>query len=177
MFKFLCVLVLLTSCAKRQVIKPPDIIRWRGPDKKIIQVVEEEDDGHLPTTVLPTTVLDDPWNKKITVKLVVRKDGQLRTTVLPVTILPDPWNREIAVVEAIPESKELVLRTTVLPEVVFWTGTIYVVRSWKENRDCLWNISDWFYETPWRWPEIYTANKFQIKDPDLIYPGQALRIP
>ena len=28
-----------------------------------------------------------------------------------------------------------------------------------------------------RWPEIFEANKDQIKDPNLIYPGQELRIP
>jgi nucleoid-associated protein YgaU len=28
-----------------------------------------------------------------------------------------------------------------------------------------------------RWPEIFEANKDKIKDPDLIYPGQELRIP
>lgn len=27
------------------------------------------------------------------------------------------------------------------------------------------------------WRRIYEANKHQIKDPDLIYPGQELRIP
>jgi len=28
-----------------------------------------------------------------------------------------------------------------------------------------------------RWPEIFEANKDQIKDPNLIHPGQELRIP
>jgi len=26
------------------------------------------------------------------------------------------------------------------------------------------------------WPKLYEANKDEIKDPDLIYPGQRLRI-
>jgi nucleoid-associated protein YgaU len=28
-----------------------------------------------------------------------------------------------------------------------------------------------------RWPEIFEANKDQIKDPNLIHPGQELRMP
>ena len=27
------------------------------------------------------------------------------------------------------------------------------------------------------WPIIWRANKYQIQDPDLIYPGQELKIP
>lgn len=45
--------------------------------------------------------------------------------------------------------------------------------------DCLWYIAGYpeIYGNPLRWPLIYKANKDQIKDPDLIYPGQVLVIP
>ena len=45
--------------------------------------------------------------------------------------------------------------------------------------DHLWGISsqDAIYGTPYNWPLIYKANAGQIKDADLIYPGQALDIP
>ena len=52
--------------------------------------------------------------------------------------------------------------------------------SWKVYRgECLWTISSYpeIYNDPFQWPKIYRANTDQIKDPDLIYPNQILRIP
>ncbi len=45
--------------------------------------------------------------------------------------------------------------------------------------DCLWRISGKsdVYGDPWKWLRIYSANRSQIKDPDLIYSGQVFRIP
>ncbi len=44
--------------------------------------------------------------------------------------------------------------------------------------DCLWCISgkSEIYNDPYQWPVIYRANRDQIKDADLIYPGQELTI-
>ena len=44
--------------------------------------------------------------------------------------------------------------------------------------DNLWDISakSEIYANPYQWPLIYKANKDQIKDADLIYPGQNLSI-
>ena len=45
--------------------------------------------------------------------------------------------------------------------------------------DNLWNISgqDTIYGDPYMWPLIYKANSGQIKDADLIFPGQYFYIP
>lgn len=45
--------------------------------------------------------------------------------------------------------------------------------------ECLWIISGYehIYNDPTRWGIIYRANRDQIKDPDLIYPGQVFKIP
>ncbi len=52
-------------------------------------------------------------------------------------------------------------------------GDYQVVRG-----DNLWDISAKadVYSNPYQWPLIYKANKDQIKDADLIYPGQNLAI-
>jgi len=45
--------------------------------------------------------------------------------------------------------------------------------------ECLWWISEYkqIYNDPFMWPLIYKANKGDIKNPDLIYPGQTFAIP
>ncbi|HHJ12950.1 MAG TPA: hypothetical protein ENJ79_01030 [Gammaproteobacteria bacterium] len=43
----------------------------------------------------------------------------------------------------------------------------------------MWDISgkDTIYGNPYQWPLIYKANADQIKDADLIFPGQVFEIP
>ncbi|MFQ6618226.1 MAG: LysM peptidoglycan-binding domain-containing protein [Fidelibacterota bacterium] len=52
--------------------------------------------------------------------------------------------------------------------------TYVVVRG-----DYLWKIAgkEKIYNDPYQWMKIYTANRDQIKDPDLIYPDQIFDIP
>lgn len=50
---------------------------------------------------------------------------------------------------------------------------MYVVKS----GDTLWAISQEAYGDGNRYPEIFEANKPMLKDPDMIFPGQVLRIP
>ena len=46
-----------------------------------------------------------------------------------------------------------------------------------EPGDSLSKIAQRFYGNANDWPKIHEANRDQIKDPDLIYPGQKLVIP
>ena len=54
---------------------------------------------------------------------------------------------------------------------------VYKVVYNRKKRDCLWRIADKVYNNARLWPLIYMANKEQIKDPDLIFPGQRFVIP
>ena len=53
------------------------------------------------------------------------------------------------------------------------TGKIYVVKK----GDSLSKIAKESYGDANEWRKIYEANRDLIKDPDLIYPGQTLKIP
>ncbi len=58
----------------------------------------------------------------------------------------------------------------------------YTVRLIPARRDCLWRIAEYsfIYNNPYKWPVLYQANKATFRDPsnpDLIYPGQVLKVP
>lgn len=46
----------------------------------------------------------------------------------------------------------------------------YTVKS----GDTLWSISRHYLHSPWQWPQLWGANRNQIRNPHLIYPGQTL---
>lgn len=58
-------------------------------------------------------------------------------------------------------------------------GQTYTVGTWARDRDCLWNIAKKpkIYDNAFLWPKIWQGNRDQIKNPDLIYRGQKLKIP
>jgi nucleoid-associated protein YgaU len=78
-----------------------------------------------------------------------------------------------------------------------WEGTITTAPVIAEGSypvvkgDCLWRISILKYNSPYYWPAIWDANKNgvinkdelsdqrhkEVTNPDLIYPGQVLKIP
>lgn len=45
-----------------------------------------------------------------------------------------------------------------------------------KNGDTLWDISGEYLNNPYLWPYIWVENRY-IKDPDLIYPGNTVKIP
>ncbi len=52
-------------------------------------------------------------------------------------------------------------------------GTLVVI----ESGNSLWRIARKTYGTGFRYTVIYEANKKQIKDPNLIFPGQVFSLP
>ena len=65
----------------------------------------------------------------------------------------------------------------VTPEAPKDENREYVVIYNRKSADCLWKIADKMYKNARLWPLIFMANRTQIKDPDLIYPGQKFIIP
>jgi len=85
------------------------------------------------------------------------------------SLIPEFWDRLTAL-----NDKVKSLQKTLEGQV-----KMYTVGTWAKNRDCLWNISKKkdIYANPWLWPKIWQGNREQIKDPDVIHPGQKLKIP
>ncbi len=84
--------------------------------------------------------------------------------------------KEIAV-ESKADEETAVTEEKVFEEKPAEEEKIYVVQWRKKDTDCLWRISLAVYNDASLWPAIYIANKEQIKDPDLIFPGQKFKIP
>jgi LysM repeat protein len=55
--------------------------------------------------------------------------------------------------------------------------TTYKVIYNPQRRDCLWRIAERYYKNGFLWKTIFEANRDKIKNPDLIYPDQELKIP
>ena len=89
------------------------------------------------------------------------------------------------------EEQTVVLEETVTEEViVLEEGDSVLAEALEEKAvltgnhvvksgECLWWIAEYedIYNDPFMWPLIYNANRDQIKNPDLIYPGQTFYIP
>jgi soluble lytic murein transglycosylase-like protein len=71
---------------------------------------------------------------------------------------------------AVPPPREASIQRVVLSGSVAHT---YLVQP----GDTLWAIAQRFYRDPQMWTHIYRANRAQIRDPNLIFPGQELTIP
>lgn len=52
-----------------------------------------------------------------------------------------------------------------------------IIKYTVKKGDCLWNLAKELYGDAQKWPLIYQANRAEIKNPDLIYPGQIFIIP
>jgi nucleoid-associated protein YgaU len=85
------------------------------------------------------------------------------------SLVPEFWDGLTAVGE----------QTKSLQAVLANQVKTYTVGTWSSDRDCLWNIAKkpTIYDNAWLWPKIWQGNRDQIKDPDVIEPGQKLRIP
>jgi HEPN domain-containing protein len=94
----------------------------------------------------------------------------------------DSAMKSIEIFAALEAGKPVTTTTTATATASGPLARQYTVRTWRVERDCLWTIAGypWVYGDPWRWRELYNANKDKMPEPanpDLIEPGMVLDIP
>lgn len=100
----------------------------------------------------------------------------MAATLLAGMVLPVAATAQASTPEVVPEVRPLV-REAEAPKPV------RVVRQTPSKRytvvrgDCLWRIARRELGSGFRWERLYEANRDQIRNPDLIYPGQVFRVP
>ncbi|OQK15134.1 peptidoglycan-binding protein LysM [Methyloprofundus sedimenti] len=77
------------------------------------------------------------------------------------------------VTEVVPKIQINDVETDVVAALEPGNVEYYVIQS----GDSLSKIAKKYYQNAMEYPRIFEANKEVIKDPDLIYPGQKIRIP
>jgi len=97
----------------------------------------------------------------------------------------DSSSKAIGILAMLETGRAPAARTTTATPTPAPSGTLpaqYTVRTWAGEKDCLWNIAgySWVYGDPWKWKELYNANRSRMPDPnnpDLIEPGFVIEIP
>ncbi|MCL2007722.1 MAG: LysM peptidoglycan-binding domain-containing protein [Treponema sp.] len=89
----------------------------------------------------------------------------------------DAANRVLALLAYIDVGERLAAGINVSP-----LPAQYVVRTWEDYQDCLYNIAGrpWVYNDTEEWRRLFNANRDIMPDPnnpDLIHPGMVLNIP
>ncbi len=93
-----------------------------------------------------------------------------------VAVLALPKTVEAKTPETVPVAKEISKPEPAVvakPKRVIRTGSSVIIR----RGDNLWRISQRILGRGIRYSTIYQANRDQIRDPDLIYPGQIFKVP
>jgi nucleoid-associated protein YgaU len=90
-----------------------------------------------------------------------------------ISVHPDFYNKIIAL------AKDLNALISSADTYVNTKDKSYTVGTWAKDKDCLWNIAGKIdnYGDPLQWPKIWQANTSVIKNPDIIFPGQVLKVP
>lgn len=170
-------LVVLSEPGKAsKVLQGPGVAADSG--QLVLEVVDYDEKGNVifsgrgtPKATIRVYVNDKPVGDAIA-------DGNGAWELRPVTVIkPGQYTLRV---DELGEGNTVVARV----EVPFERGEpAEVIRQLANGKvviqpgNNLWNIAKQIYGSGYRYTVIYGANKDQIRDPDLIYPGQILNAP
>jgi nucleoid-associated protein YgaU len=143
----------------------------------VISTVDYDDGGHatIAGQAAPGTTVRAYVDDEIAAEGIAGPDGRWRLT--PVNPI-DQGKHTLRVDRLAKDGKPVARlelpfeRVAVPPAAAGDRKRLYVVRG-----DNLWNIARAHYGQGWHHTKIFNANKDQIRDPDLIYPGQVFSLP
>jgi len=165
------------SAGAATLVQPPSAAGVPKSGDLVISTVDYDDRGHamISGQAAPGTTVRAYVDDKIVAEGIAGPDGRWRLT--PANPI-DQGKHTLRVDRLAKDGKpvarlELPFERVAVPPVAGGDRKrLYVVRG-----DNLWNIARAHYGEGWHHTKIFNANKEQIRDPDLIYPGQVFSLP
>jgi nucleoid-associated protein YgaU len=159
------------------VVQPPTTAGLPKAADLSLATVDYDDRGHVTMSGLaaPGTVVRAYVNDKMVAEGVAASDGRWRLKPSE----PVAQGKHLLRLDRIAQDGRPVARL----ELPFERVVVAPVSSSDARRlhivrgDNLWNIAHAHYGAGWHHTVIFAANKDQVKNPDLIYPGQILSLP
>lgn len=165
------------SAGAATLVQPPSAAGVPKSGDLVISTVDYDDRGQVTISgqAAPGTTVRAYVDDKIVAEGIAGADGRWRLT--PANPI-DQGKHTLRVDRLAKDGKpvarlELPFERVAVPPVAGGDRKrLYVVRG-----DNLWNIARAHYGEGWHHTKIFNANKEQIRDPDLIYPGQVFSLP
>lgn len=159
------------------VVQPPTAAGLPKAADLSLSTVDYDDRGHVTVSGLaaPGTVVRAYVNDKMVAEGLAATDGRWRLK----PVEPIAPGKHLLRLDRIAQDGRPVARL----ELPFERVVVAPVSSSDARRlhivrgDNLWNIAQAHYGAGWHHTVIFAANKDQVKNPDLIYPGQILSLP
>lgn len=159
------------------LVQPPSAAGVPKSGDLVISTVDYDERGHATISgqAAPGTTVRAYVDDKIVAEGIAGPDGRWRLT--PANPV-DQGKHTLRVDRLAKDGKPVARLELPFERVAVPTAAagdrkrLYVVRG-----DNLWNIARAHYGTGWHHTKIFDANKDQIRDPDLIYPGQVFSLP
>ncbi|MEM7209133.1 MAG: LysM peptidoglycan-binding domain-containing protein [Pseudomonadota bacterium] len=163
----LAVAVGCSSSPTSQETEEPEVMEPKGMSKEA-----EEAIAYAKAVRYKVNSKGCEWDDTAGLIAQAEEEGNAGRNVLAISLANQAEERAVRALE---DCEEEMVEQAPEPEPIVETGvTSYTV----EAGDSLWGISamDDIYGDPYQWPLIYRLNSDDIKDADLIYPGQVFAI-
>lgn len=159
------------------LVQPPSAAGVPKSADLSLSTLDYDDRGHVTVSGLaaPGTIVRAYVNDKMVAEGVAAPDGRWRLKPAdPIEQGKHTLRLDRIAQDGKPVARlELPFERVVVEPVSGTDGRrLHIVRG-----DNLWNIARAHYGAGWRHTVIFAANKDQVKNPDLIYPGQILSLP